>query len=82
MSHRVLAIVTDGLHPNEGTGEIRRHGDDVELRVVVPAIEANAFRHMLGDVDEPRREAAELLALRRTARLATPTPFRPHRTRC
>jgi hypothetical protein len=71
MSHRVLAIVTDGLHPREGAEEIRRHGEDVELRVVVPAIEESPFRHALGDVDEPRREATErlaetLAALRRT----------------
>jgi hypothetical protein len=70
MAHRVLAIVTDELHPREGAEEIRRHGEDVELRVVVPATEANAFRHTLGDVDEPRREAARrleetLTALRR-----------------
>lgn len=70
MSHRVLAIVTDGLHAREGAEEIRRHGGEVELRVVVPAIEASGFRHALGDVDEPRREAAArleetLAALRR-----------------
>ncbi len=63
MAHRVLAIVTDGLGVHEGIEEIRRHGADVELRVVVPAIEHSAFEHALGDVDEPRREAAERLEL-------------------
>jgi hypothetical protein len=70
MAHRVLAIVTDELRLREGAEEIRRHGEDVELRVVVPATEASPFRHTLGDVDEPRREAAKrleetLAALRR-----------------
>ena len=61
MAHRVLAIVTDGLEGDEPIEEIRRHGEDVELRVVVPAVEATAFRHTLGDVDEPRQEAEERL---------------------
>jgi hypothetical protein len=70
MAHRVLAIVTDELRPREGAEEIRRGGEDVELWVVVPATEASSLRHTLGDVDEPRREAAErldetLAALRR-----------------
>jgi hypothetical protein len=61
MAHRVLAIVTDGLEGHETTEEIRRHGEDVELRVIVPAVEATVFRHTLGDVDEPRREAEKRL---------------------
>jgi hypothetical protein len=61
VSRRVLAIVTDELHFHEGVEEIRRQGEDVELRVVVPATEATPLRHTLGDVDEPRREAAERL---------------------
>jgi hypothetical protein len=61
MSHRLLAIVTDELHPHDGTEELRRYSGDVALRVVVPATEATAFRHTLGDVDEPRREAAKRL---------------------
>jgi hypothetical protein len=61
-THRLLAIVTDDpigheplreIHPS-GSGE---DGRPVDLRVVVPTIEASAFRHTLGDVDEPRREA-------------------------
>lgn len=62
MAHRLLAIVTDDPLGSEPLGEIRPgsgygHGNEVDLRVVVPAIEASAFRHTLGDVDEPRREA-------------------------
>lgn len=61
--HRVLAIVTDGLEGEEPIEEIRRlaDGEGVELRVVVPAVEATSFRHTLGDVDEPRHEAEERL---------------------
>lgn len=62
---RVLAIVTDELSGAESIEELRREswGDDVELRVVVPAVEANAFRHTLGDIDEPKKEAEERLRL-------------------
>lgn len=61
--HRVLAIVTDGLEGEEPIEEINRlaDGDGVELRIVVPAVEATSFRHTLGDVDEPRHEAEERL---------------------
>lgn len=61
--HRVLAIVTDGLEGEEPIEEIRRlaDGEGVELRIVVPAVEATSFRHTLGDVDEPRHEAEERL---------------------
>src|SRR3954452_19693333 len=62
MAHRLLAIVPDGLEAEEPIEEIRRHGGDgVELRIVVPAVEATPFRHTLGDVDEPRRQAEERL---------------------
>jgi hypothetical protein len=59
---RLLAIVTgDPLGP-ESLDEIRAdgdpdRGDGVDLRVIAPAVEANAFRHTLGDIDEPKREA-------------------------
>jgi hypothetical protein len=59
---RLLAIVTgDPLGP-EPIREIRPRGDGnakdpVDVRVVVPAVEPSAFRHVLGDVDEPRKEA-------------------------
>ncbi len=59
MAHRLLAIVTDGLHGEEAFEEIRRtaNGAGFELRVVVPAVEANAFQHTLGDIDKPKAEA-------------------------
>lgn len=62
MAHRLLAIVTDDPLGSEPLREIRSggthgQGSEVDLRVVVPAVEANAFRHTLGDVDEPRKEA-------------------------
>jgi hypothetical protein len=63
MPHRVIAVVTDELHGEESVREIFGHGngDGVDVRVVVPAIEANALEHTLGDIDEPRRQAEERL---------------------
>jgi len=59
MAHRLLAVVTsDPLGP-ESLREIRA-GDGsngTDLRVIVPAVEANPLRHTLGDIDEPRQEA-------------------------
>jgi hypothetical protein len=57
-----LAIVTDDPLGPEPLREIRPggthdQGNEVDLRVVVPAVEATAFRHTLGDIDEPKREA-------------------------
>ena len=59
MAHRLLAIVPNDLHGDEPMEEIRRAGDGngFELRVVVPAVEANAFQHTMGDIDEPKAEA-------------------------
>lgn len=64
MSHRVLAIVTDPLRDSEPIEEIRRaaNGDGVEVRLVVPAVEESSFRHTMGDVDEPARQAAGTLS--------------------
>ena len=61
--HRLLAIVTDELDGTEPIEEIRRagNGSGTEVRLVVPAVEATAFRHTLGDIDEPKREAEERL---------------------
>ncbi len=62
MARRVLAIVTDdpigpeSLHAVHSAGS-QYPGAELDLRVVVPAVEANAFRHTLGDIDEPKREA-------------------------
>lgn len=63
MSRRVIAILTDNLHGSEPVEEILANADQdgVELRVVIPATEANALRHTLGDVDEPKHEAEERL---------------------
>ena len=60
---RLLAIVTDALEGPEPIEEIRRagNGSGAEIRVVVPAVEATSFRHTLGDIDEPKREAEKRL---------------------
>lgn len=62
MAHRLLAIVTGDPIGAEPLREIHPRGapdqgGEVDLRVIVPAVEANAFRHTLGDIDEPKREA-------------------------
>jgi hypothetical protein len=63
MPHRVIAIVTDELHGNEPIEQLqaKADGDGVDVRVVVPAVEANPLRHTMGDVDEPRQQAEERL---------------------
>lgn len=63
MSRRVIAILTDNLHGSEPVEQILTNTEQegVELRVVVPAVEATALRHTMGDVDEPRVQAEERL---------------------
>lgn len=63
MARRVLAVLTDPLEGPEEIAEIRRalDGEGSELRLVVPAVESSAFRHALGDVDEPARRARQSL---------------------
>jgi hypothetical protein len=63
MPHRVVAVVTDELHGTEPIEQLRSGaaGDGVEVRVVVPAVEASPLEHTLGDVDHPRQEAEERL---------------------
>jgi hypothetical protein len=63
MTRRVIAIVTDELHGSAPIEQIcpPGSGGGVDVRVVVPAVEANSLRHTLGDVDEPKREAEERL---------------------
>ena len=63
MPHRVIAVVTDELHGPEPIEQLRSggDGDGVEVRVVVPAVEASPLEHTLGDVDEPRKQAEERL---------------------
>ncbi len=60
---RLLAIVTDAFGGPESGAELRRqaNGGSVQIRLIVPAVEANPLRHTLGDVDEPKREAEERL---------------------
>lgn len=62
MAHHLLAIVTNDPLGAESLREIHvgqegNGGDETDLRVVVPAVEANPLRHTLGDIDGPRREA-------------------------
>jgi hypothetical protein len=62
MARRLLAIVTNDPLGPEPLREIGANGGhdrpgELDLRIVVPAVEANALRHTLGDIDEPQREA-------------------------
>jgi hypothetical protein len=63
MTRRVIAVLTDNLHGSEPVEQILANADQdgVELRLVIPAVEATALRHTLGDIDEPKREAEERL---------------------
>ena len=63
MPHRVIAIVTDELHGSEPLEQIQANanGDGVEVRIVVPAVEASPLRHTLGDIEGPRKQAEERL---------------------
>jgi len=63
MTRQVIAILTDNFHGSEPVEQILANADQdgVELRVVIPATEANALHHTLGDIDEPRKEAEERL---------------------
>jgi hypothetical protein len=77
---RLLAIVTDTVQGSESIEALTGHedADRVEVRLVLPAVEESQFRHALGDVDEPVREAGERLEvsldeLRRSGIAATGT---------
>jgi hypothetical protein len=63
MPHRVIAIVTDELHGSEPIQQMQSNadGDGLEVRVVVPAVEATPLRHTLGDIEGPRKQAEERL---------------------
>jgi hypothetical protein len=64
MAHHLLAIITGDPLGAESLRELRSDqagGEALDLRVVVPAVEANAFQHTLGDIDEPRQKAEERL---------------------
>ena len=60
---RLLAIVTDTVEGPESVEALTGHedADRVEVRLVLPAVEETPFRHALGDVDRPAREAGERL---------------------
>ncbi|MGD9735607.1 MAG: hypothetical protein AB7V58_08375 [Solirubrobacterales bacterium] len=64
MSRQVVAVVTDTLQGDEPVRELTRSadGEGVEVRLVVPAVEANVLRHTMGDIDEPRQRAEKRLA--------------------
>lgn len=64
MSRHVIAVVTDTLQGDEPVRELSRsaNGEGVEVRLVVPAVEASVLRHTMGDIDEPREQAKERLA--------------------
>lgn len=63
MPRRLIAVVTDELHGEAPVEQICRDADGVgvDVRVVVPAIEASPLEHTLGDIDEPRHQAEERL---------------------
>lgn len=63
MPRRLIAIVTDELHGSEPLEQLKANadGDGVEVRVVVPAVEASPFRHTMGDIEGPRAQAEERL---------------------
>jgi len=63
MPRRVIAIVTDDLHGTEPLEQLQANanGAGVEVRVVVPAVEASPLRHTLGDIEGPREQAEDRL---------------------
>lgn len=63
MPRRVIAIVTDELHGPEPIEQLQANanGDGVEVRMVIPAVEASPLRHTMGDIEEPRKQAEERL---------------------
>jgi hypothetical protein len=63
MSRNVIAVVNDALRGDAPAEEISRSADGAggEVRIVVPAVEANVLHHTLGDIDEPREQAQQRL---------------------
>ena len=61
MSHRVVAIITDPIGGEEAVRQLKDGAgeEEIELRLIAPAIEANPLEHTLGDIDGPRRLARE-----------------------
>lgn len=59
----LIAIVTPAFGSPESVDALKREvdGAPTEVRLVAPAVEINPLHHTLGDIDEPRKEAAERL---------------------
>jgi hypothetical protein len=59
----LIAIVTPAFGSPESVEALKREvdGDDTEIRLVAPAVEANPLHHTFGDIDKPRELAAERL---------------------
>jgi len=59
----LIAIVTPAFGSAESVEALKREvdGTPTEVRMVAPAVEVNPLHHTLGDIDEPRKEAAERL---------------------
>ncbi|HEY2053279.1 MAG TPA: hypothetical protein VGH14_05015 [Solirubrobacterales bacterium] len=59
----LIAIVTPAFGCAESVEALKREADgaSTEVRLVAPAVEVNPLHHTLGDIDEPRKEAAERL---------------------
>lgn len=63
MTQRLLAIVTDAVEGRDSIDALAG-GDpdgDLEVRLVMPAVEESSLRHAFGDVDGPARRAEERL---------------------
>jgi hypothetical protein len=63
MTRQLIAVVTDTLAGSESVEAIKQqgNGDGLRVRLIAPAVEANVFRHTMGDIDEPKREAEQRL---------------------
>jgi hypothetical protein len=59
----LIAIVTPAFGSPESIDALKREvdGTPTEIRMVAPAVEIDPLHHTLGDIDEPREEAAERL---------------------
>jgi hypothetical protein len=59
----LIAIVTPAFGSPESVDALKREvgGTSTEVRLVAPAVEISPLHHTLGDIDEPRKEAAERL---------------------
>jgi hypothetical protein len=59
----LIAIVTEAFGSPESVAELKKeaNGNGDSIRLVAPAVASNQLHHTLGDVDEPRARARELL---------------------